>query len=229
MNLFINDVPVRLLKPAQTYQEERFNFVINAKYEPISHRKLIHHVLVTNVSGEQMLTILDLLNAETSRNLLSLTIASEEYKALKGVIKSKYRIIKAAGGLVRKGNKVLMIYRLKKWDLPKGKLDNGEKPKQAALREVLEETGIKVKVVEKICNTWHTYTMNHKNILKKTSWFLMDVTEDGEMRPQFEEEIEEVRWMSARDVFHALKDSYQSINFVFEEYYKLQEEEVKDS
>ena len=52
----------------------------------------------------------------------------------------------------------------------------------------------------------------------------MDVTEDGDMRPQFEEEIEEVRWMSARDVFHALKDSYQSINFVFEEYYKTQQE-----
>ena len=57
---------------------------------------------------------------------------------------SQYRTIKAAGGLVLNDkNEVLLIYRRNKWDLPKGKVDEEEKLRAAALREVGEETGLK--------------------------------------------------------------------------------------
>ena len=52
-----------------------------------------------------------------------------------------YKIIEAAGGVVfNEKNEILMIYRLKTWDLPKGKIEKGETPADAAFREVCEET-----------------------------------------------------------------------------------------
>ena len=60
--------------------------------------------------------------------------------------------IKAAGGIVvrtaKKGTKVLLVHRqmYDDWSFPKGKLDPGEKFKEAAHREVLEETGFDCKL-----------------------------------------------------------------------------------
>jgi 8-oxo-dGTP pyrophosphatase MutT (NUDIX family) len=55
----------------------------------------------------------------------------------------KKMIIKAGGGIVvNEQNEVLLIYRRGKWDLPKGKLDDGETIEECALREVKEETGL---------------------------------------------------------------------------------------
>ena len=54
--------------------------------------------------------------------------------------------IEAAGGIVKNDeNKILFIHRLGKWDLPKGKLEPNESLENAAVREVEEETGIKIK------------------------------------------------------------------------------------
>jgi len=140
-------------------------------------------------------------------------------------------VIKAAGGLVRKKDKILMIYRMKKWDLPKGKKESGERNRQTAVREVEEECNISVKLVKRLCTTWHTYTMNKNNMLKKTRWFIMDVVDDTRSKPSTEEDIEELRWMTQeelrwmtqKEVYHALENSYKSIRFVFEEYYRKQE------
>ena len=55
----------------------------------------------------------------------------------------KFKVIKAAGGVVQNSqNKYLLIFRRGKWDLPKGKIDKGETIKNAATREVMEETGL---------------------------------------------------------------------------------------
>ena len=121
-----------------------------------------------------------------------------------------------------------MIYRLKKWDLPKGKLDKGENHRLAAKREVEEECNVKVEVQEKICTTWHTYTMKRRQILKKTVWYTMDIVKHDKMKPQIEEDIEEVRWMSPKEVYHALQHSYKSISFVFDAYYKKEKELRKE-
>ena len=48
-----------------------------------------------------------------------------------------FNIIKAGGGVVNNNkNQILFIYRLKRWDLPKGKLDKGETIRECAEREV---------------------------------------------------------------------------------------------
>ena len=43
------------------------------------------------------------------------------------------------------------------------------------------------------------------------------------MKPQVEEDIEDVRWMTRKEVYHALEHSYKSISYVFERYYKQTE------
>ena len=72
---------------------------------------------------------------------------------------SMMKMIEAAGGIViNKDEKILFIYRLGKWDLPKGKLEPNEKLDEAALREVEEETGLKELVLENFVNTtFHIY------------------------------------------------------------------------
>ena len=60
---------------------------------------------------------------------------------------SAFKYLEAAGGVVVNSNKErLFIHRFGRWDLPKGKLEKGESPAEAALREVYEETGLKIKI-----------------------------------------------------------------------------------
>lgn len=113
---------------------------------------------------------------------------------------SYYKIIEAAGGLVENqaahANKILVMFRRGSWDLPKGKIDEGETPEIAAVREVEEETGIKnIELGEKLGETYHTYQQKGKRILKKTYWYAMK-TLNNEFTPQIEEDIERLEWVN---------------------------------
>lgn len=221
MIIFINDIPVRILKTSEQPEEGKVNHVVDAKVEPVTQAKLIHHVWVKNASDKDIDLLLEFLDSKVPTSLLSLVVSVENYSLAKSHLRSKFKIVKAAGGLVRKKDKSLMIYRMKKWDLPKGKKEKGEKFKQTAQREVEEECNITVKVGKKICTTWHTYTMNKRRMMKKTRWYLMDVIDDSKMKPQLDEDIEETRWMSRKEVYHALEHSYKSISYVFERFYAI--------
>lgn len=223
MVIFINDIPVKIFKPGEKPDSGQYNHIIDAATEPISQAKLILHVWVNNVNETHFETLLGFLNSRVPTNLLTLLISTPDYELIKDYLKRKFKVVKAAGGLVRKKDKFLMIYRLKKWDLPKGKKEKNEKYKQTAVREVEEECNISVKLGAKICTTWHTYTMNKRAMLKKTRWYVMDSLDDTRMKPAQEEDIEEVRWMSPKEVYHALEHSYKSIHHVFDQFYKLTE------
>ncbi len=225
MNLFVNDIPVRILRPDEKPEHGHFNFEINASSEPIVKAKLINHVWLNQASIQDMDLVFDLINSKVPISLLSLTISINDYEAFRLYLKNKFKVIKAAGGLVRKKDKFLMIYRMKKWDLPKGKKESGERSAETAVREVEEECNVKVKLGAKICTTWHTYTMNKNNMLKKTKWYEMDLVDDSNSKPSLEEDIEELRWMTEKEVYHALENSYRSIRFVYEEYYQHREKE----
>lgn len=223
MNLFVNDIPVRIWAPTTKPEEGSFNIEINANREPITKAKLLHHVYVKQANVQHLNDILDQVSSKVPMNLLSLDIAVNDYEAVKRFLQEKFKIVKAAGGLVKKKDRFLMIYRMKKWDLPKGKKESGEKYRQTAEREIEEECNIDVKVGKKICTTWHTYTMNRNNMIKKTRWYLMDLLDDSKSKPSLEEDIEELRWMTQKEMYHALENSYKSIRFVLEEYYKMTE------
>ena len=132
-----------------------------------------------------------------------------------------FTIIKAGGGVVSNSKKeILFIYRMKKWDLPKGKLEKGESIKDCAVREVQEETKVNVKCGEKILSTWHTYTKNKKFILKKTTWFNMNSVDDSKMKPQKKKKIEKVEWMKKPSIDHILLNSYKTLNYLMMNYFK---------
>jgi 8-oxo-(d)GTP phosphatase len=221
MVIFINDIPVRIYKQDEHPADDHFNFIVDASRETITRNKLVNHVWVKNVNESNLDLMLDFINSPVPTALLSLHITVLNYNLLKQYLRSKFKIVRAAGGLVRKKDKFLMIYRMKKWDLPKGKKERKERYKETAVREVGEECNVSVKIGKKLCTTWHTYTMNKSSMLKKTRWYVMDVVEDSKMKPNLEEDIEELRWMNPKEVYHALQHSYKSIHYVFERYYAL--------
>jgi 8-oxo-dGTP pyrophosphatase MutT (NUDIX family) len=140
-------------------------------------------------------------------------ILCEDAKAfLKKVMKS-VTLIEAAGGLVKNSKKdYLFIFRNGKWDLPKGKLEKGEKPKAGAVREVEEECGISIdKCGDKIVNTYHVYTIKGEVVLKKTHWYKMKYKGKGKLKPQIEEGITDVRWMAKNDITLVAGNTFPSI------------------
>jgi ADP-ribose pyrophosphatase YjhB (NUDIX family) len=221
MIIFVNDIPVRILKEGELFDEGRVNTILDVSKEPITQAKLLNHVWVQGATEPDIDLLLSILDSNVRTNLLSLHISVKNYEGMKQYIRSKFKVVKAAGGLVRKKDKFLMIYRMKKWDLPKGKKEKLERCRQTAMREVEEECNVSVKIGQKICTTWHTYTMNKRAMIKKTRWYVMDILDDTRMRPDPAEDIEETRWMNRKEVYHALEHSYKSISYVFEQYYEL--------
>jgi 8-oxo-dGTP pyrophosphatase MutT (NUDIX family) len=131
---------------------------------------------------------------------------------LKTVAKSVV-LIEAAGGLVKnEKEEYLFIYRQDKWDLPKGKVEREERIKEAAVREVEEECGIKVNNLgKKICKTYHVYISRGEVVLKKTHWFKMRCKGQDKLRPQKEEGISEARWFEKKYIGNISDNTFSSI------------------
>lgn len=127
--------------------------------------------------------------------------------------KRRYQIVEAAGGIVRnESDELLMIKRLGKWDLPKGKIAEGETAGCAALREVREETGIaELKMRKPAGTTYHTYMRDGQAILKPVYWFHISGSSEGAPKPQTQEGIEEAVWMNPAKVEAASANTHANI------------------
>lgn len=151
---------------------------------------------------------------EKTNRFQSITLYAEDYEKLVSDFFSLFKLIEAAGGLVlNPAGEILFIYRRGFWDLPKGKIDKGESPSEAAIREVCEETGIKqLDLGAELKITYHTYReKDGRRILKRTYWYRME-TEEVALHPQVEEDIEEAVWMSLPAFFSGEeKRVYRSI------------------
>jgi 8-oxo-dGTP pyrophosphatase MutT (NUDIX family) len=136
-----------------------------------------------------------------------------DLEELKKAFFKKFVFILAAGGLVENENgEWLLIYRRGKWDLPKGKLEKGEKLDECAVREVEEETGLKkVQLIQPLCVTWHTYHEGTKFILKESHWYKMKAGGKQSLVPQTEEDILEVKWVKPSGIDEYLGLSFPSI------------------
>jgi len=118
----------------------------------------------------------------------------------------------AAGGIVLSENKILLVKNKKGdssadsvswWGYPKGHLEEGEKPSEAAVREVYEETGFDVKIVNNKPVAESRYEIERSGeILQKTVWFYeMEVVEPFKNEPDDEiDEIALVDFESALDL-----------------------------
>lgn len=135
-------------------------------------------------------------------------------------IGKRYQHIEAAGGLVRNTlGEVLFIHRLGKWDLPKGKLEEGEEIRECALREVEEECSLTGHtIIEEFPSTYHTYTMGETPVMKRTYWYLMRVEGRPDLAPQTEEDITETIWLKEADWKQVEQNTYPSIKSLLETY-----------
>jgi 8-oxo-dGTP pyrophosphatase MutT (NUDIX family) len=110
----------------------------------------------------------------------------------------------SAGGVVVRffeGRPHILLIRdpYRKWGLPKGHLEPGESPAQAAVREVTEETGLEAVVVgAEIGRIDWTFRVGRRRIHKYCRFFLMTSSE-GDPRPLEAEGISEVRWFPAEE------------------------------
>ena len=136
----------------------------------------------------------------STQKFQNLVVVGEEERTW-AVFRSLFSYIEAAGGLVLNQNdELLMIYRNKHWDLPKGKMEQGETPDQTALREVEEECGVKkLKIVKPLGSSYHIFFQNNANCIKRTYWFEMSCSDASKLIPQMEEGIEAAKWMNKAD------------------------------
>lgn len=132
---------------------------------------------------------------------------------LKKAFFKNFTLIEAAGGIVQNSKKeLLFIYRLDKWDLPKGKIEPKEAEQDAAVREVEEETGVQqLTIKKKVGETYHTYNAFGKHFLKITHWYFMTCKGEQVLTPQTEEHITELKWVKTKDIREPMLNTYPSI------------------
>lgn len=128
-----------------------------------------------------------------------------------------FSYILAAGGVVKKGDRYLFMFRRGKWDLPKGKVETGETLRDAAFREVEEECGITgMQIVQELTTTWHIYMSPWPEslgqwVLKQTVWFAMDYNGNETLVPQKDEGITKLEWLAKNDIGKVLENTYPNL------------------
>ena len=206
-----------------------YKIVYNDKEIRLCHNTLESHLpkssketLVVHYPGKSKFILNYLDKLEKSKEVKNLFILHNDLALLKQDFFSLFKIVHAAGGLViNSKGEVLMIHRRGCWDLPKGKMENFESKKEAAVREVLEETGLQsVKLIKKLTTTHHIYRApgSGKRVLKPSYWYLMH-TKSNKVTPQKEEDIEIVEWKKiTKNSLLEMKPIYNNILDVLKKY-----------
>lgn len=172
--------------------------------------------LVGNPNQKEYKEIIENLWKSKSKELLY--IHNEDVEAAFELFCKNFRIIYAAGGLVKNElDELLFIYRLNRWDLPKGKVEEGESIPTAAVREVEEECGVEgLELLDKAIKTYHVYKIDDEFILKETHWFHMKTDYSGALIPQAEEDISKATWVKTTEMEEQLDNTYASIRALLE-------------
>ena len=110
-----------------------------------------------------------LISNESNGREMNFGVVSQDPEETLRDFLAEFRVIQAAGGLVfNKEAQLLSILRNGMWDLPKGKIEKHEDQRAAALREVMEETGLNmINISEKIGATYHGYFEDNSVLIKK--------------------------------------------------------------
>jgi 8-oxo-dGTP pyrophosphatase MutT (NUDIX family) len=87
------------------------------------------------------------------------------------------------------------------WALPKGLIDPGERGAETAVREVLEETGLRAVVDRKLGDVRYVYTWQGERVFKVVSFFLLRATGGriGDLPAGMEVEVAQARWAPLDD------------------------------
>lgn len=175
--------------------------------------ELLHHEETVLIDEFNVHTVKAMIHEMEVSKIHAGVFLHDDVEAAMKAFKKKFVLIKAAGGLIHtKDDELLLIFRRGKWDLPKGKLDDGEDLETCAVREVNEETGLEnVKIEKPLCVTYHTYHQDGKHILKESHWFLMKAKKQTALLPQSEEDIEKCEWVPVDQLTTYMDNTHASI------------------
>lgn len=175
--------------------------------------ELLHHEETVLIDEFNVHTVKAMLHEMEVAKIRAGVFLQEDVEAVMKAFKKKFVLIKAAGGIIHTvDDDLLLIFRRGKWDLPKGKLDDGEDLETCAIREVKEETGLEnVKIEKPLCVTYHTYHENGRHILKESHWFLMKAKKQTNLSPQLEEDIDKCEWVPIQQLATYMENTHASI------------------
>ncbi|MBK7214638.1 MAG: NUDIX domain-containing protein [Bacteroidales bacterium] len=172
------------------------------------------------VSGNELESAYKRFRDDSNCNQLTIFSGLNHEKAI-DAFNTLFQPITAAGGIIRNASgQILLIHRLGKWDLPKGKAETGESIQDTAIREVQEETGLmEIEMLRQLPSTYHIYTDRHgKEILKTTYWFEMMYSGNAKPIPETVEDISIADWFSPEEVQARLTETYASLRELLEFY-----------
>jgi hypothetical protein len=120
MIIFFDDRPFRIVRTNQLSATETsaFDHIVDLRLEKLQKSMLTGHVLFLNSTAASAIQLIQILEKGLPKDMLSVTVATREKSEVEDKIKSQYKVIKAAGGVVVKEGKWLFMFRRKKWDLP---------------------------------------------------------------------------------------------------------------
>ncbi|OBX22752.1 NUDIX hydrolase [Gelidibacter algens] len=189
--VFVNDKPIILTTKVK--KEKHFkNYLLST----VNIGKVIKELNTTNLESVHL-------------------IGKNEDKLLKSFLKKLPNVVAGGGKVFNDKGEVLFIYRNDKWDLPKGKIEGKENIEETAVREVEEETKVNgLKIVAPLETTYHIFKRNGRHQLKITYWFEMTSAYKGELEPQQDEGITEVKWLNPKQIKEAMQNSYANIRIL---------------
>ncbi len=148
--------------------------------------------------------VLDVMLKHSDNEEETIVIAYKSKEELIAAFENSLTQRVAAGGWVNNSKgELLVIDRLKHYDIAKGHLEKGETLEQCAIREVEEETGINnLNIDRKLGISRHIfqYSKDEEFILKITHWYEMKSDFSGKFIAQKEEGVERVFWLAKLDI-----------------------------
>jgi 8-oxo-dGTP pyrophosphatase MutT (NUDIX family) len=194
---------------------------ITLKFLSKEEKSIKNELLFCESEQKQSLSCLKNIIALLSEKEISINYLCENPKSSFEEYFKTFDKIEAAGGIVKRKSSYLFIKRNGFWDIPKGKIDEGESPEVAAVREIEEECGVKGAVIQnELCQTYHTYSFKGKPTIKKTYWFALEYNGPKVEVPQLEEGITKVKWMKQHKITKVLDNTFPSIVDVIDSYFQ---------
>ena len=145
-------------------------------------------------------------------------------------VKKRYTIASAkdtriTGGLqYDRSNK---LNRYEGWVLPKGTVEKGETFEQTALREVMEEAGVRASIVKYIGKSQYNFTVPEDVVMKEVHWYLM-IADNYHSKPQREEYFVDSGYYKFHEIYHLLRFSNEKhiVEQAYQEYLEMRSEGV---
>lgn len=138
----------------------------------------------------------------------------------------------SCGGVVIFRGKILVLYKsyknkYKGWVLPKGTVEHGEAHEDTAIREIKEESGASVKVIEYLGKTEYTFNTSSDIVNKTVHWYLCQA-ESYYSRPQKEEFFEDSGFYKFHEAYHLLKypNEKQMLEEAYDRYIQMRKDNL---